>query len=229
MTETELTKTQEDEITIEEDDSSLDNFFAKKDKSKKPKKKKKGAKSDEDVTGTKSEKPRVQGDDWNDFEEEKEKDYSNLKIQSLQVTDESNQDNDDENGNEGDDEDGGKKTDGKWNVPTPAPEQVQAEPEAPSLPGTHNVVGGKYVPPSVKRSNMMAMGQKVNSRKPLAAPDIQSKAAFPTLSAANQDLSDSNKSTDFEAVRGGLKTREARVDENKPSLALGNRYGTLGN
>jgi len=229
MTETELTKTQEDGTIIEEDDSSLDNFFAKKDKSKKPKKKKKGAKSDEDVTGTKSEKPRVQGDDWNDFEEEKEKDYSNLKIQSLQVADENNQDNDDENGNEGDDEDGGKKTDGKWNVPTPAPEPVQTEPEAPSLPGTHNVVGGKYVPPSVKRSNMMAMGQKVNSRKPLAAPDIQSKAAFPTLSAANQDLSDSNKSSDFEAVRGGLKTREARVDENKPSLALGNRYGTLGN
>jgi len=228
MTETELTKTQ-DETPLEEDESSLDNFFAKKDKSKKPKKKKKGEKSDETVAGTKSEKPRVQGDDWNDFEEEKEKDYSNLKIQNLQVTDENSQDNEEVNGNEGEDEDGGKKTDGKWNVPNPPAEAALAEPEAPSLPGTHNVVGGKYVPPSVKRSNMMAMGQKVNSRKPLAAPDIQSKAAFPTLSAANQDLSAPNKSMDFEAVRGGVKTREARVDENKPGVALGNRYGSLCN
>lgn len=228
MTETELTKTQEE--PLEEDDSSLDNFFAKKDKSKKPKKgKKKGAKSDETVTGTKSEKPRVQGDDWNDFEEEKEKDYSNLKIQSLQMADENSPENEEEYGEEGDDEDGGKKKqDGKWNVPTPTPDAAQAEPDAPSLPGTHNVVGGKYVPPSVKRSNMMAMGTKVNSRKPLAAPDIQSKAAFPTLSAANQDLSAPNRPTDFEAVRGGVKSREARVDENKAGLALGNRYGSLG-
>jgi len=229
MTETELTKTQEDGTPLEEDESSLDNFFAKKDKSKKPKKKKKGEKSDETVGGTKSEKPRVQGDDWNDFEEEREKDYSNLKIQNLQVVDENNQDSEEVNGNEGEDEDGGKKTEGKWNVPDPPAENLQVEPDAPSMPGTHNVVGGKYVPPSVKRSNMMAMGQKVNTRKPLAAPDIQSKAAFPTLSAANQDLSAPNKAMDFEAVRGGLKTREARVDENKPGLALGNRYGSLCN
>ena len=59
--------------------------------------------------------------------------------------------------------------------------------EVSELPGTQNVIGGKYIPPSVKRSAMMGMGQTV-SRKPLAAPDIQSKAAFPTLSAANQDL-----------------------------------------
>jgi len=205
----------------------------RKTRARNQRKKKKGAKSDEAVAGTKSEKPRVQGDDWNDFEEEKEKDYSNLKIQSLQVTEENSQDNDEEYGNEGDDEDGGgggkKKGDGKWNVPTPVPEAAPVEPEAPTLPGTHNVVGGKYVPPSVKRSNMMAMGQKVNTRKPLAAPDIQSKAAFPTLSAANQDLSASNRSTDFEAVRGGVKTREARIDESKAGLELGNRYGSLCN
>lgn len=230
MTETELAKTEEP-VELEEDEN-LDNFFAKKDKSKKPKKgKKKGTKSDETVAGTKSEKQtKGQGDDWNDFEEEKEKDYSSLKIQSLQVGDESEERNEEEFGEEGDDEDGGKKkVDGKWNVPTPPPSQPEAEPATPSLPGTQNVVGGKYVPPSVKRSNMMAMGQKVNSRKPLAAPDIQSKAAFPTLSAANQDLSSGGKPTDFEAVKRGVRTTEARVEENKPGLALGNRYGSLGN
>lgn len=58
MTETELTKTQDE--PLEEDESSVDNFFAKKDKSKKPKKKKKGTKTDETVPGTKSEKPPKQ-------------------------------------------------------------------------------------------------------------------------------------------------------------------------
>jgi hypothetical protein len=231
MTETELPTTEEATTLDNDDDDCLDSFFAKKDKSKKPKKgKKKGAKSDESVTGTKSEKPKAQGDDWNDFEEEKEKDYSSLKIQSLQVADENVGENEEEGDGEGDDEDGAKKKgDGKWNVPT-GPVEVQPEQEAPTLPGTHNVVGGKYVPPSVKRSNMMAMGQKVNSRKPMAAPDIQSKAAFPTLSAANQDLSAANRSSDFEAVKGGVKTREARVDENnRPGLQLGNRFGGLTN
>lgn len=93
-------------------------------------------------------------------------------------------------------------------------------------PGTQNVVGGKYVPPSVKRSNMMSMNM-VSSRKPLAAPDIQSKAAFPTLGAAHQDLKLSGKSSDFEAVKGGIKTQEARMDDKKPMLALGNRYDSL--
>jgi len=229
MTETELIKT--DDPAEIEDDENLDNFFAKKDKSKKPKKGKKKNKSDETVTGTKSEKQaKGQGDDWNDFEEEKEKDYSNLKIASLQVGEETEEKNEEEDGEEGDEEDGGgkKKADGKWNVPTSTPSQPEAEAVAPSLPGTQNVVGGKYVPPSVKRSNMMAMGQKT-SRKPMSAPDIQSKAAFPTLSAANQDLSSQNKQTDFEAVKRGVKTTEARVDEHPPGLALGNRYGSLCN
>jgi len=123
------------------------------------------------------------------------------------------------------DEDGVKKKggDGKWNIPTPAP--VQAAPEVKELPGTQNVVGGKYVPPSVKRSAMM--DSSAPRRKQLSAPDIQSKAAFPTLSAANQDLSAPNRSSDFEVVKRGIKTNEARVEDNKPSLDLGNRYDSL--
>ena len=48
------------ETVQDEDDTSLDSFFAKKDKSKKPKKKKK-TRSDEAVQGTLSEKkPKAQ-------------------------------------------------------------------------------------------------------------------------------------------------------------------------
>lgn len=215
------------ETLQEEEDTSLDSFFAKKDKSKKPKKKK-TKKSDETVQGM-PEQSKSQGDDWKDFEERKEKDYSNLKIQNLQVMEESKEDAIEESDDKDfEDEDGVKKkgNDGKWNIPTATP-SVQAPPEQPELPGTQNVVGGKYVPPSVKRSAMLGMGSSSASRKPLAAPDIQSKAAFPTLSAANQDLSTPNRSADFEVVKRGIRTNEARVDDNKPRLDLGNRYDSL--
>lgn len=52
-------------------------------------------------------------------------------------------------------------------------------------PGSHNVVGGKYVPPSMKRATMAASSQPTRRRG--APPDIQSQAAFPTLAAAKQD------------------------------------------
>jgi len=206
-----------------QEDESLDNFFAKKDKSKKPKKKKK-TKSDE-TTKTQSEESKGQVDDWNDFAEEKEKDYSSLKIQDLQVMEEGKEDNTEETEDlEGEDDDGGKKKEiTKWNIPAPA--QAQQPAEQPELPGTQNVVGGKYVPPSVKRSAMLGMGPVRG--KQLAAPDIQSNAAFPTLMAANKDLSTPNRSHDFEVVKRGLKTNEARVEDNKPSMVLGNRYDSL--
>ncbi|XP_059162723.1 protein CDV3 homolog [Physella acuta] len=53
-------------------DSSLDDFFAKKDKSKMKSKPKSGG-GDED-------------EEWKDFEEEKDKDFSGLPIQNLQIT-----------------------------------------------------------------------------------------------------------------------------------------------
>jgi len=208
-------------VETNQEDESLDNFFAKKDKSKKPKKKK--TKKSDETTKTQSEESKKPVDDWNDFAEEKEKDYSSLKIQDLQVMEDSKEDNTEEaEDQEGEDDDGGKKKEiTKWNIPGPA--QAQQPAEQPELPGTQNVVGGKYVPPSVKRSAIMG-----NVRgKPLTAPDIQSKSAFPTLMAANKDLSTPNRSHDFEVVKRGLKTNEARVEDNKPSMVLGNRYDSL--
>lgn len=55
------------------------------------------------------------------------------------------------------------------------------------LPGAHNVVSGKYVPPSLKRATMAASGQPVPRRRQGAPPDIKSQAAFPSLSAASQE------------------------------------------
>ena len=122
----------------------------------------------------------------------------------------------------------GKGADSTWNVPN-APVAATPPPETGTeIAGTQNVVGGKYVPPSVKRSNLLAQGVKPTNRRPLQAPDIQSQAAFPTLGAAHLDLNTPNRG-DFEAVKGGTRTTDARVDDNnRPSLSLGNRYGTLG-
>lgn len=210
-----------------EEDAALNDFFAKKDKGNKPKKKKKTKSDDKDLNAL-TQGAQAQGDDWNDFEVEKEKDYSSLQLTTLAIAENNAKEENSEESFEGDgdEEDGGKKQDStKWNVPAQAAPQPVKE-SAPELPGTQNVVGGKYVPPSVKRSNMMSMNM-ASSRKPLAAPDIQSKAAFPTLGAAHQDLKLSAKSSDFEAVKGGIKTQEARMDDKKPMLALGNRYDSL--
>jgi len=90
-------------------DASLDDFFAKKDKSKKksksskvtpgdilaksdePVKKEKKSKKDKENTQTSSEKtdsgtPLVTEEKWKDVEEEVEKDYSGLRIANLQIS-----------------------------------------------------------------------------------------------------------------------------------------------
>lgn len=57
------------------------------------------------------------------------------------------------------------------------------------IPGSQNVVGNKYVPPSQKRSTMASASQPSAPRgRRGAPPDIQSQAAFPTLAAAKQDM-----------------------------------------
>lgn len=49
-------------------------------------------------------------------------------------------------------------------------------------------MGGKYVPPSMKRANMAASSQSNQPRRRKGAPpDIQSSAAFPSLADAAQD------------------------------------------
>merc|ERR1712013_120299 len=220
----------------EQDEECLNSFFAKKDKSNKPKKKKKPRTEETSSKGATSEggAPKPKKDEWHDFEEEKEKDYSGLKIQDLQVVEGAKEEGAEDGGDDcGEDEEGGNPTDNtKWNIPAapvtaaPAPAQTKGT----EIEGTQNVVGGKYVPPSVKRSNMLAQGagSRPSSRRPLQAPDLASQAAFPTLGAAQMDLNSAGKTGDFEAVKGGTRTMDARVDDSRSSVSLGNRYGSLG-
>jgi len=210
------------------DEEVLGDFFAKKDKTKKPKKKKK-AKTE--LVITQSENQVAQVDEWTDFEEKKEKDFSNLKISDLQGGDEvEKEENDvqqnDEESVEG--EEGDSNQAGIWktsNSQPPAQQQQKQQPAPAVEPaGVHNVVGGKYVPPSLKRATMASASQPTVRRNRGAPPDIKSQAAFPTLSAATTD---SSVPSDFEMVKRGTRTNEARRDDDGPCLEIGNRYDGL--
>jgi len=208
------------------DEEVLDGFFAKKDKSKKPKKKKKT--KTETVITTQSESQAAKVDEWKDFEEKKEKDFSNLKIADLQGGDENDKDEQEYQQNDEDDVDGEEGEQGKWK---PAPASNNTAKNPPPAPvkqepvGTHNVVGGKYVPPSMKRATMASASHQAAPRRRGAPPDIKSQAAFPTLAAAKQDTE--TVPSDFEVVKRGTRSNEARRDDGAPRLETGNRYDGL--
>lgn len=207
------------------DEEVLDDFFAKKDKTKKPKKKKK-TKTETPVT--QSESQVAQTDEWKDFEEQKEKDFSNLKIVDLQIGEEGEKEEqevevNDEDNVDGDDSES-KHSGGIWKVTNTPSQSSPSVPQETTEPvGTHNVVKGKYVPPSVKRATMAAASQPVRRNRG-TPPDIKSRSAFPTLSAASQDTNDPS---DFEMVKKGTKTNDSRRDETGQRLEIGNRYDSL--
>jgi len=213
------------------DDECVGDFFAKKDKVKKPKKNKKKLKSYEIGTDTPSDnssKPPVRVvDEWNDFEEEKEKDYSSLKIQSLQVADEASREEEEvedtgEDDIDGEDSEKQDKQSGIWKASNTS--QAKERPVQPEMPSSHNVVSGKYVPPSMKNRTL---GSSAPMRRRGAPPDIGSKAMFPTLGVANQELGASKTPSDFEMVKKGVRSNDARIDDSRQSVNLGNRFDGL--
>lgn len=212
-------------------DSSLDQFFAKKDKSKKSKTKGKitseqiAKKIQEDPgkkveRNLKKEKERTENstgkedEEWKDFEEEKERDYSGLRIQTLTLTE---KEKEEEGGKEGqlEDENGdspcqGEQPSGPWKLQAtaaaaaaaamgppaqlppplqPEPEPMQPEPEPketkPSQPQA-------YRPPHLRNTSgrmtttspSSGGGSVVGRRSNRAAYDFTSEEQFPSLGAA---------------------------------------------
>ncbi|XP_064644437.1 protein CDV3 homolog [Lineus longissimus] len=245
------------------DDDGLDDFFAKKDKkgkskknkfvaadlledgkqplkSEKPKKKKKPKeKSDESnvADGTKKEEE----EEWIEVDNE-EVNYSGLKIKTLQIVDESEQDR--ENQEQAEDEDGetaGIKSthQGPWagvvqsQTPTesaplsieagdqPSEETAEKKDEPAKAPT-------KYIPPGLRKAMMEEANSPVapvRRGKPRAAPDIQSEMHFPTLGGTSdvvdrhrdKEFERENPKSRFETVRGGNRQLE---DSSKHGLEL---------
>jgi len=196
-------------------ESSLDDFFAKKDK-KKAKAKKfttsdeiakkletgkkpstdKNVKKEKGSSGSANQhnpgSSPGQEEEWIEVEE-KEVDYSGLKIQNLQLG-ESRDDElmRDRSENEEDGEYGRSRElmSGPWNKnqPTASPTQetVETPPPVVEVPKVVGVVGGVYRPPAFRDGTAQSSANKSSAMKGKnkTAPEISSELHFPTLSSA---------------------------------------------
>lgn len=195
--------------------------------------------------------PIGEAEEWNEFEDPTQKDYSGLKVQSLQISaePEDNADEDeegelemDENGDMVKKKDSGAS--GPWNksggAGTEKPVAAPSKPEPPVVQevikpeALKNVTGGKYVPPSRRNApegERSTPARTANRNKGgRHAPSIQSDLDFPSLAASSDIAKYSDKNDDKnyrEVKRGGQATDNPAG--HKSGLELGNRYSALGN
>lgn len=247
-------------------DSSLDDFFAKKDKSKKksksskitpndltkaatdePVKKEKKSKKEKDSANTQtSNNSKTIGlteEEWKEVEEEKEKDYTGLRIANLQVAEggdsaEEETGEQEEEGEEGEDGEMKERKDrgeqGPWkgssapaqtSSTTPPPVPVDEKPKEDSKPT------GKYIPPS-QRGAAGAAGSGAGPTIPTHlrklkknAPNLTSEEDFPTLGGGLQPGGPLDSDTrSFERVQHG---GSRQMDDKKTELSLGNKFSAL--
>lgn len=221
-------------------EKSLDDFFAKRDKKKK-KEKGKGKDSAAGPTSavikkTKREKEKStknenqdaqiekEDEEWKEFEQ-KEVDYSGLRLQALQISDEKEEE---EYEKEEVGEDGeiilvsGDKVSGPWNKSSaaPAPAAPVEEVEEPE-----SKPAGVYRPPGARLST--------NRRAPTQGPpEIYSDTQFPSLLSTAKHVEtrkDREMEKTFEVVkhrnRGREETGGASMQQH---LQLDNQYAILG-
>jgi len=245
-------------------DSSLDDFFAKKDKSKKSKKKfsapeqqavnvddaggrkdqrgssKKDKEKNSNIStsggSTHTQKSEQEDDEWREVQE-RETDYTGLKIHNLQISelrDEEYEKEKLEERAEDGDQSWQKDGSGPWNkssnTQTAAVSPVEM-PETTEEKAEEEPVAVKaYVAPHQRAGGAASQSRASKSRNK-NAPEIDDEMHFPSLSSAADGRKKGILSPDadrgFESVkRGGSRT----VDESGnrgPKLDLGNKYDAL--
>ncbi|XP_010780949.1 protein CDV3 homolog isoform X2 [Notothenia coriiceps] len=221
-------------------EKSLDDFFAKRDKKKKKEKGKgkesipgptsgvikKTKREKEKSTKTDNQDQQIEKDEeWKEFEQ-KEVDYSGLRLQALQISDEKEEE---EYEKEEVGEDGeiilvsGDKFSGPWNksgAPPPvaaAPVEEEEEPE--SKPS------GVYRPPGAR----LTTNRRTATQGP---PEIFSDTQFPSLMATAKHVEtrkDREMEKTFEVVRHRNRGREETGGSaSMQQLQLDNQYAILG-
>lgn len=261
-------------------DSSLDQFFAKKDKSKKKTKgmattdqmgkkpEDAGKNADKTVKKDKEKQenstgkvPSVipsleQGDEeWNDFEEEKEVDYSGLRIQALTIAEkekeeEALREQQDEDGEDGYPSSGDQQS-GPWKMQAaaaqqaPPPPEPEPEPEVPppriepepKEPPKSGPVKAAYVPPHLRSGGTRSTAGGPSAARRLGGGrqtyDFTSEDQFPTLGAAVETprwgparQGPEAPDRSFTSVKHGLRNREDPSQQHI-QLDLENKYSAL--
>ncbi|XP_036377696.1 protein CDV3 homolog [Megalops cyprinoides] len=220
-------------------EKSLDDFFAKRDKKKKKDKgkakenvaapgssvSKKNKKDKEKSTKNENQDTQVEKDDeeWKEFEQ-KEVDYSGLRLQALQLSDEKEEE---EYEKEEVGEDGeiilvsGDKVSGPWNksggAPVAAAPLEEVEVSEPKPPGV-------YRPPGAR----MTTTKRGPAQGP---PEIFSDTQFPSLLATAKHIEtrkDREMEKTFVMVKHRNRVREEGVGASAQQLQLDNQYAILG-
>ncbi|KAM8967687.1 protein CDV3 homolog [Pelodytes ibericus] len=162
-------------------------------------------------------------DEWKEFEQ-KEVDYTGLRIQSLQMSNEKEDDENEKKEEQGADweETGGygsEKTSGPWNKAAPAQAPVNIVAEAPEPVQSTGV----YRPPAARAS--------ATTRKPQGPPEIFSDTQFPSLQSTAKHIEsrrDKEMEKTFEIVKHKNRGREEAAKNPAVRLQLDNQYAVLG-
>jgi len=232
--------------------ADLDNFFAKKDKKKsrvnktivnielgnriqcedieaipdqsKKVEEPKSRDETEEIESTSHMAETIQEEEWGEYEHEKRRDYTGLKIQKLQIQDEEEDEEDEEEYEEIDNDEGNA---GPWNRSNIESSPVAYVNEAESV----NVQKGVYIPPS--RRSRSGVAAKKNEKKEVL--DLSNHTYFPTLSAATVIEHHAFKVKKFELQEHGfIEQKPNRSHSNKiipeneaPRLNLDNKFDAL--
>nr|XP_032831516.1 protein CDV3 homolog [Petromyzon marinus] len=170
-------------------------------------------------------------EEWKEFEQ-KEADYSGLRIQALQISEENVEEEGGLEGKEDKDSDGegtardSERSSGVWSR-----QGGQAQPTAPAAKvaaealDVKGVVGGVYRPPGA-RSGSAATPR----RGPQKPPEITSESQFPSLQAAAMVETKREKELEktFETVKHRGRAREDGQRAKGVDLELGNQFAVLG-
>ncbi|OXB65944.1 hypothetical protein ASZ78_002692 [Callipepla squamata] len=176
-------------------------------------------------------------DDWKEFEQKEEIDYSGLRVQSMQISEKE----DDESEKREEPSDNWEETSGAvdrssgpWNKSAPAPapvvETVAVNPnllccvDLVTEPSEPVQTGGVYRPPGAREGGRPRRAQQ-------GPPEIYSDTQFPSLQSTAK-LVDSRKDKkmekNFEVVKHKTRGRDETSKNQALKLQLDNQYAVLG-
>ncbi|XP_056192123.1 protein CDV3 homolog isoform X1 [Falco biarmicus] len=239
----------------ETEERSLDDFFAKRDKKKRKEKSSRGAAAASSASNAASNAAGAaaaaggarpadgsssgaaasnagsaktatkEEDDWKEFEQKEEIDYSGLRVQSMQISEKEDDESEkrEEPGDNWEETGGGiDRSSGPWNKSAPAPAPV-VEPIVTETPEPVQT-GGVYRPPGAREGGRPRRAQQ-------GPPEIYSDTQFPSLQSTAK-LVDSRKDKEmeksFEVVKHKTRGRDEVSKNQALKLQLDNQYAVLG-